>query len=74
MNRRMLRDHLAQAEEHVRQGERHILRQQGLIARLFSGGHDLSLAKHVLSLFEASQALHVDHRDRLTRELTNVQN
>ena len=69
MNRTMLTEHLAQAEEHVALGNRHIVRQRELIAELARDGHDTAEAKTLLASFEEMQTLHLQHRDRLRHEL-----
>jgi hypothetical protein len=42
MDREMLRQHLAQAERHMAEGERCIARQRELVAELARDGHDSS--------------------------------
>ncbi|WP_407155154.1 hypothetical protein [Bradyrhizobium sp. STM 3557] len=61
--------HLEQAERHVAEGERHIAEQEERIADLARLGHDLAEAKVLLENFYASQVLHIQHRDRIRREL-----
>jgi hypothetical protein len=57
-------------EGHVTQGERIIARQREIVAASeLSGRGDAGKAKALLALFEETQLLHVDHRDRLRRDL-----
>jgi hypothetical protein len=61
--------HLAQAERHVLQGEKHIAGQEQLIAELARHGHNTAQASELLDSFYAIQALHIQHRDRILKEL-----
>ena len=70
MNRGQIEEHLMMAERHVAQGERHIARQIELIAELARASRDTVEARSLLVNFDASQAFHVQYRDRLIRELT----
>ncbi len=63
---------LAQAERHVRLGEQHLALQRQLIAELERDGHDTVQAKAILRAFEETQALHIQHRDRLRRKLHEI--
>ncbi|WP_316397571.1 hypothetical protein [Bradyrhizobium sp. 33ap4] len=69
VHREMQLRHLEQAERHIAQGERHIAEQEGLIEHLANHGHDLAEAKKLLDNFYSCQVLHVQHRDRIRREL-----
>ena len=60
---------LAQAEDFVRQGEKHLSRQRNLVERMERSGHDAGLARDLLAIFEEWQIAHLAHRDRLRREL-----
>ncbi len=60
---------LAQVERHVELGERHLARQRELIAQLERDGRDTRQAKALLRAFEETQALHIQHWDRLKRRL-----
>jgi hypothetical protein len=60
---------LAMVEGHIRFGKVHLARQRQRVATLDRGGHDSWDARYILALFEETQALHVEHRDRLQREL-----
>ena len=65
----MVKEHLQQAEHHVAVGERNIARQREIIQELKKDGHDTSEAQKLLEQFKSLQALHVQDRDRLFREL-----
>ncbi len=69
MKRALLLQHLAQAERHVAEGERHLVRQEELIAELDRDGHDTKDARAILQTLRTSQALHLQDRDRILREL-----
>jgi len=61
--------HLEQAERHIAQGERHIAEQEERIEELAHRGQNLPEAKKLLESFYASQALHIQHRERIRKEL-----
>ena len=61
--------HLEQAERHVVQGARHIAEQEERVADLARQGHDAMEARKLLNNFYSSQVLHVEHRDRILKEL-----
>jgi hypothetical protein len=70
MDREMIANHLALAEEHVRLGEEHIASQRAIVAELEAGGgQTLATAREVLQTFESMQRAHVADRDRLRKEL-----
>ena len=69
MDREMLRRHLEQAQRHVAQGERHIAEQELRINDLARLGQDTTEAHKLLDNFYASQVQHIQHRDRILREL-----
>jgi hypothetical protein len=69
MDRTMLLEHLAMAERHVAEGERHIRRQHEIIAELGRNGHDTQRSRELLGLFEELQTSHIGDRDRLAKEL-----
>jgi hypothetical protein len=55
---------------HVALGERHVAEQRARIEWLECAGLDASRARSLLALLEDCQRLHVEHRDRLERELS----
>jgi hypothetical protein len=69
MDRVMLKEHLAQVEEHIIKGEQHLARQRELVAQLEQHGRDSDQARHLLLQFEQLQDLHIADRDRLLKEL-----
>lgn len=68
-NREMHLRHLEQAERHVAQGERHIAAQEARVALLARRGHSVSEAEKLLDNFYSSQALLIQHRDQIRKEL-----
>lgn len=60
---------LTEAEQHIAQGERHIAEQEDLINRLVQKGHETTEAWKLLENFYATQVLHVQHRDRIRKQL-----
>jgi hypothetical protein len=73
MDRDFVEKSLAMVEGHVAQGERIIARQREIVAASeLSGRGDAGKAKELLALFEETQLLHVDHRDRLRRDLLDA--
>ncbi len=65
MKRDMELAHLAIAEKAVEQGERHIRREEQMIADLDRAGHDTKLALEVLATYRRIQVEHIAHRNRL---------
>lgn len=50
-------------DDHIVQGERHVTRQQELIALLKSKGHPTEIAEQLLALFESTLLQHRAHRE-----------
>jgi len=73
MDRHLLEENLAMVEGHVAEGEVHLLRQRQLISDLRRDGHDTTQSELLLASFEAAQASHFAHRDRLRLELNSIQ-
>jgi hypothetical protein len=69
MDRDMHLRHLEQAERHIALGKRHIADQEQLVADLARSGHDTTEARKLLDNFYATQVQHIQHRDRILREL-----
>jgi hypothetical protein len=65
----MLLRHLAEAERHIALGERHVADQERLVADLEAYGYDTTAARSILMSFRLSQALHVEHRENILKEL-----
>jgi hypothetical protein len=72
MDQKMVEEHLARAETHVKEGETHIARQGELVAKLEQDGHDSVEARASLILFQEMQAMHIADRDRLRKELDRI--
>jgi hypothetical protein len=70
MNRAVLQRRLAEAEEQIANGLRHIARQRELIAELESNGHPTGHAKYLLAGLELLQAARLDSRDWLLEQLS----
>jgi hypothetical protein len=70
MDREMLEDHLALAEQHITEGEMRLTRQRELVSRLESRGLEAIEARRLLDNFEETQAMHVADRDRILRKLS----
>lgn len=68
-DRALAQRHLVQAERHIAQGAVAITKQESLIAQLDRDGHDATGARNVLATMRETQALHVEGRDRILREL-----
>jgi hypothetical protein len=74
MDRDILEQHLAMADRHVTEGERHVARQRELVSRLILGGGRPSAdliedAKLILAQFEELQTSFIGDRDKLRSEL-----
>lgn len=63
-----LADDIEMAERHVREGERHIIRQHALIAQLKQDGLPADVAVRFLDLLEDLQLVHRQHLSRLLRK------
>ena len=70
MHKDLIAHHLALAEDHVIQGTTHLLRQREIIAEIERHGQDTLPAESFLRLLQETQALHVQHRDRLKQQLS----
>lgn len=58
---------LQMVEDHIAQGERHVTRQEELIAWLRSKGHPTDMAEQLLEAFRATLIQHREHRDVMRR-------
>ncbi|UPK31158.1 hypothetical protein [Bradyrhizobium sp. 195] len=61
--------HLELAERHIAEGERRIAEQEQLIARIARIGADTTEAQKLLNNFFATQMQHIEHRERILKEL-----
>ena len=62
MSRKILEEHLAQAERHVAIGQGHITRQRELIVQLYRDGQEYADATQLLVQSYELQALILTHR------------
>jgi hypothetical protein len=69
MERRQLKAMLEKAELRMFEGAWRIARQRELIAEMSTRGVDLSPYRDLLLRFEEAQRLHVQHVQRLKRDL-----
>jgi hypothetical protein len=70
VDRDLALQHLAKAEQHVVDGERHVRNQRQIVVQREQRGGDPAEPKRLLALFEEVQAMHVAHRDRLADEVS----
>ena len=61
--------HLAEAEQHIALGERHIAHQIEIIDALGHSGHPTELATQVLDTYRELRITHLMHRDCIRKEL-----
>jgi hypothetical protein len=57
-------------DHHIVQGERHVTRQEGLVAWFRSRGHSTEMAEQLLTEFQFSLQQHRAHRERMLLEAT----
>lgn len=69
MDREIILESLAQAEQNAAQGERHLARQEALIAELDRHGHDTTEALKLLVTLRKTQVLHQQDVERIAQEL-----
>jgi hypothetical protein len=72
----MLLDNLAHVERHIRDGERHLLRQREIVAELKRHGRGQSetakMAREILDTFEMTQSAHLNDRAHLLQALWEI--
>ena len=73
MDRALIREHLAFAEQQLDAADEHLAKQRAIVAQIERNKLDASLARKLLRLFEDGYALHVLHRDRLRAELDGAE-
>jgi hypothetical protein len=71
MDREMTLKNLAEAEDHAVLGERHLSQQRALVERLTRNGNEAGEAGALLATLQDTQLLHIQHRDRLIKELSD---
>ena len=69
MDRTLLLERIALAEENVAVGERSIFNQRQIVKELKRGGHDSAAAQDLLEQYLDIQLLHVADLERLREEL-----
>jgi hypothetical protein len=69
LDRARVLEHLALAERHIAEGEKHLRRQEDLILEMQRDGLDTDQALDVLATLRETQALHHQDRERIQREL-----
>jgi len=76
MQRAILSERLAQVERHIRDGERHLLRQREIVAELerHGRGHTRTaiMAMDILGTFVEAQSAHLNDRMRLLLALQGI--
>jgi hypothetical protein len=60
---------LEEAERYVAEGEDNLRRQRQIIAEMERRGHDSSVVRDLLTLFEQVQAVHIGARDRAMKDI-----
>ena len=60
---------LKMVDDHIAQGERHIIHQEELISRLIQRGLPTLAAEELLAEFQSLQRQHWDHRAEMIRAL-----
>jgi hypothetical protein len=59
---------LRMVDDHIAQGERHVTRQEEIIAWLTSRGHPTEMAEQLLLEFQATLLQHRAHRELMLHE------
>jgi len=62
---------LQMVDDHIAQGERHVSRQEELVAWLKSKGHPTDMAEQLLEEFRATLIQHRAHRDVMLHSNAN---
>ena len=70
--RALLLERLELARSHVVTGERSIAQQKWLIDKLIRAERPTTTANEILRAIERTQAMYLEHRDRLERELATT--
>ena len=69
MDRSLVEDRLAWAEQRITSGDRSLARQRSVVDALIQSRHDTTRATDLLRVFERTQAQCLAERDRLRSEL-----
>ena len=62
---------LQMVDDHIAQGERHVTRQEEIVAWLKSRGHPTEMAEQLLAEFQSALVQHRLHRDLMLHENEN---
>ncbi|HXD14043.1 MAG TPA: hypothetical protein VNU65_07680 [Xanthobacteraceae bacterium] len=68
IDRDLVLQHLARAQEQVELGAQNVVRQREIVAQLERDGFDNSGARTLLLEFEEAQTVYIAARDRLQKE------
>lgn len=71
MDHAALELHLAHVTQHIEEAAEHIIKQETLITELDRHGHDTTEAKKLLAVLREAHAVHVESRDRVSKELND---
>ena len=63
---------LKMVDDHIAQGERHVTRQEEIVAWLRSKGHPTEIAEQLLAEFQSTLLQHRAHRDLMMHENGNL--
>lgn len=69
MDRSILEQHLARAQQHVIEGMDHLVRQEEVLAELERDGHDTAEALKILATLRDTQRQHEQEVQRIAAEL-----
>ena len=58
---------LRMVDDHIAQGERHVTRQEEIVALLRSRGHPTEVAEQLLAEFQSTLRQHREHRELMRR-------
>jgi hypothetical protein len=76
MNRPTFLARLANADRHIREGERHLTRQREIVAELERHGHGHSrtaqMARDILATFEMAHSAHLNDRAHFLQALRGI--
>jgi hypothetical protein len=72
MDKEMIVRHLAKAERAVALGQKHIAEQRAIIEQLSRSGRNMGQAEQLLLTFVETQRVHVEHLDRVRKELSEA--
>jgi hypothetical protein len=65
-------EHLDQANQHIREAEERIARQEAIVRELATDGHDTHNAEALLQIFRDTLARMKEHRDSIIAKIKNI--